>query len=302
MTPYFKVKYSKKGVIPSGVSEDVYISFTPDSYKYYYDCVRIHCEGEKLLVPIHGYPVINNDLDELLPSVVDLGKVKVGELYSKKLTINCTSPVTFEYTIEWLKPHNDIMVEPMTGDILGNSKTKLEVTYSPTESTTAQASFRFITTEFDSEPQIVSIVASAVKRRKHIAESPSPTHGTVVKKTKSRTLLQKKSKKRPASRGGKLKKIDQSRLSKTGAKQISELGEGTKRSEAETVKPVGEEEKKTVDKLNEEERGFLVEYRDLEKLDREKEIKFFSCIGDPASSTQAIQGFSDVRDNKLFVK
>ena len=39
MTDYFKIKYHKKGAIPSGVYEDVFISFTPDTFKYYYDCV-----------------------------------------------------------------------------------------------------------------------------------------------------------------------------------------------------------------------------------------------------------------------
>ncbi len=113
MTPYYKVNYKKKGMIPSGVSEDVYIQFTPDSYKYYYDCMRLHCEGEKLLVPIHGYPVINNDKDSLLPEVIDMGKIKVGEIYSKKLSIESNSPVMFEYSIEWIKSHPDIMIEPL---------------------------------------------------------------------------------------------------------------------------------------------------------------------------------------------
>lgn len=79
MTDYFKIKYHKKGAIPSGVSEDVFISFTPDTFKYYYDCVWIHCEGEKLLIPIHAYPVVNTTKDELLPSIIDMGNVKVGE-------------------------------------------------------------------------------------------------------------------------------------------------------------------------------------------------------------------------------
>jgi hypothetical protein len=39
MTAFFKIKYNKKGVIPSGVSEEVFISFTPDTYKYYQDCI-----------------------------------------------------------------------------------------------------------------------------------------------------------------------------------------------------------------------------------------------------------------------
>lgn len=112
MTPFFKVKYSKKGVIPSGVSEDVFISFTPDSFRYYYDCVRIHCEGPKLLIPIHAYPVINTTKDQLLPSIVDMGSIKIGESLTKKLQIESNSPVTFEYSIEWIKEHPDISVQP----------------------------------------------------------------------------------------------------------------------------------------------------------------------------------------------
>jgi len=67
-TPYFKIKYNKKGMIPSGISEDIYVQFTPnDEYKYFYDCIRIHCEGDKILIPIHAYPVINSKKDSLLP-------------------------------------------------------------------------------------------------------------------------------------------------------------------------------------------------------------------------------------------
>lgn len=121
MTDYFKIKYSKKGAIPSGVSEDVFIMFTPDTYKYYYDCIRIHCEGEKLIIPIHAYPVINTTKDQLLPSIIDMGNVKIGDTKSRKLTIECNTPVTFEYVIEWSKPHPDIKLSPLKGDILGNS-------------------------------------------------------------------------------------------------------------------------------------------------------------------------------------
>lgn len=103
MTPFFKIRYNKKGMVPAGISEDIFIKFTPSEHKYYYDCIRIHCEGEKLLVPIHGFPVINNEKDLLLPSLIDMGKLKTGGTKTKTLTIDCTTPVTFEYEIKWIK-------------------------------------------------------------------------------------------------------------------------------------------------------------------------------------------------------
>jgi hypothetical protein len=66
-TPYFKIRFNKKGMLPTGVAEDIYVQFTPtgDSpYRYYYDTIRVHCEGDKILVPIHAYPVINNKLGD----------------------------------------------------------------------------------------------------------------------------------------------------------------------------------------------------------------------------------------------
>ena len=74
-TPYFKIKYNKKGMVPTGVSEDIYVQFTPGSdYKYFYDSIRIHCEGDKILIPIHAYPVINSKESRLLPERVDMGQ------------------------------------------------------------------------------------------------------------------------------------------------------------------------------------------------------------------------------------
>ena len=84
-TPYFKIKYNKKGMIPSGIAEDIYVQFTPnDEYKYFYDFIRIHCEGDKILIPIHAFPVINSKNDELIPSFIDMGKhLTQGETYKE---------------------------------------------------------------------------------------------------------------------------------------------------------------------------------------------------------------------------
>ena len=43
-TPHFKLRYNKLGVVAPGMSQDVYVDFFPDEYRYYYDCVRVNCE------------------------------------------------------------------------------------------------------------------------------------------------------------------------------------------------------------------------------------------------------------------
>ncbi len=87
-TPYFKIRYSKKGMVPAGIAEEIYIQFTPnDEYKYYYDCIRIHCEGDKILIPIHAFPVINTKKDEIFPYLIDLGKnLRVDQTYTHVLS------------------------------------------------------------------------------------------------------------------------------------------------------------------------------------------------------------------------
>jgi hypothetical protein len=55
-------------------------------------------------------------------------------------------------------------------------------------------------------------------------------------------------------------------------------------------------------RLREDEREFLIEYRQLEKLDREKEIKFFSCIGDPSITEPEVINHEEQRVDKILSK
>lgn len=34
----------KRGTLAPGMSEEITVEFTPQQWRYYYDCVRIHCE------------------------------------------------------------------------------------------------------------------------------------------------------------------------------------------------------------------------------------------------------------------
>lgn len=78
---YFNVKFDKKGAIPSGMAEELYVHFKPTEYKYYYDTIRINTQDDTLLIPLHGYPALSRDyLRELFPRLIDFGTLDIGEL------------------------------------------------------------------------------------------------------------------------------------------------------------------------------------------------------------------------------
>lgn len=67
-----------------GVSEEIYVSFTPTEYRYYQDTIKIHCEGESLKIPVHAYPVINKKVPivDQVPRIVCFGKsCQIGQTY-----------------------------------------------------------------------------------------------------------------------------------------------------------------------------------------------------------------------------
>lgn len=48
--------------------------------------------------------------------------------------------------------------------------------------------------------------------------------------------------------------------------------------------------------MSAEETGFLMEYRKLEDLEREKGIKFFQCVGDEPHTQDFVQNIDNTRD------
>ncbi len=75
--------------------------------------------------------------------------LKVGQTYQKSVAIESNCPVSFEYKIEEFKPHPDVRIMPLSGDIVGNGLTTITFMYTPTTFTTADCEFLIKTSEFD---------------------------------------------------------------------------------------------------------------------------------------------------------
>jgi hypothetical protein len=75
-TKEFTVRVEKRGVLAPGMAETIAIDFQPTDWRYHYDCIRIYTEADNLLVPIHGYPVVNV---VNFPSQIDFGQCPLKE-------------------------------------------------------------------------------------------------------------------------------------------------------------------------------------------------------------------------------
>ena len=63
--------------------------------------------------------------------------------------------------IEVTKPHPDIQISPLYGDILGMETTSIDFVFTPKSFSTAEAEIEIKTTEFDSKPKRIRITGNA---------------------------------------------------------------------------------------------------------------------------------------------
>lgn len=81
-TKAFNFICNKRGNLAPGMSEEIFVQFTPDAYKYHYDCLRIQAEGCNFIVPIHAFPVMSTK-HPLIPKYIDMGIREPGSTYTK---------------------------------------------------------------------------------------------------------------------------------------------------------------------------------------------------------------------------
>lgn len=122
------------------MGEEIYIFFKPTEYKYYFENIKIHCENGKIQIPIHGFPVMNNN-PKIFENIIDFGAVTVGETAMVTYPIQNKIPLNFEYEFVELPNKNyignEVSIYPMSGKIPGKSAVDITISFTPKTNSTS---------------------------------------------------------------------------------------------------------------------------------------------------------------------
>lgn len=158
-TPHFRATCDKKGTLAPGMCEEIVVEFLPEQLRYYYETLKIHCEPDNLLIPIHAYPVMN---ETKFPSRVDFGKCPIGKPITKKVKIECKVPMEFEFQIKEVKSNPSFTLSPTSGSIPAHGHAVVEITFTPTLHRTEEMSIEVRVSEFNSKAVTCTITGSSM--------------------------------------------------------------------------------------------------------------------------------------------
>lgn len=154
-TKHFQTTLTKKHRLVPGLAYTVKIQFCPDEWRYFYDCIRVHCKGEEnLSIPVHAYPVI----DGLhIPRHLDLPAAPLQQSVSHAIPLRCSCPIDFEFQIFVIEPSQAFSIHPLTGVIPANGQVDVIVTFTPQQYETAQVTFKLMVCQFNMKPFLCTV-------------------------------------------------------------------------------------------------------------------------------------------------
>ncbi|KAM8722681.1 cilia- and flagella-associated protein 221 [Acanthopagrus schlegelii] len=158
-TKHFQTSYTKKYRLIPGLAYALKVRFCPDEWRYFYDCIRVHCKGEEnLLIPVHAYPVID---DLQIPPHIDLPAVPLGQSVRHAIPLRCSCPIDFEFQVFVVQPHEAFSIQPLTGVIPASGEVRINVTYSPFQYETSQVTIQLVIAQFNTKPYLCTITGSS---------------------------------------------------------------------------------------------------------------------------------------------
>ena len=159
-TPNFKIKYTKRGQIAPGLSETIYLFFTPSDYKYYTDNICINCPGNKIIIPIHAYPKMNIFVKEYIPKLIDFGNIPIDTSETKSISVKNLIDQNFKYKITPVMDCKEIKIEKMEDTFYEMKDNLIKITVSPQRYGIFKGEYEFQVSEIDFQPYIFTVFAT----------------------------------------------------------------------------------------------------------------------------------------------
>ena len=159
-TPNFKIKYTKRGQIAPGLSEVIYLFFTPGEYKYYTDNICINCPGNKIIIPIHAYPKMNIFVKEYIPKLIDFGNVTIDTSVTKNISVKNLIDQNFKYKITPINDCKEIKIEKMEDTFHEMKDNLIKITITPNKYGIYRGEYEFQVSEVDFQPYKFTVFAT----------------------------------------------------------------------------------------------------------------------------------------------
>ena len=159
-SPNFKIRYTKRGQIAPGLSETIYLFFTPSEYKYYTDNICINCPGNKIIIPIHAYPRMNIFVKEYIPKLIDFGNIPIDSTVSKNISVKNLIDQNFKYKITPMNDYPEIKIDKMEDTFYEMRDNLIKITISPKKYGILKADYEFQVSEVDFQPYIFTVFAT----------------------------------------------------------------------------------------------------------------------------------------------
>ncbi|XP_059183689.1 cilia- and flagella-associated protein 221 isoform X2 [Centropristis striata] len=226
-TKHFQTTYTKKYRLIPGLAYKLKVRFSPDEWRYFYDCIRVHCKGEEnLLIPVHAYPVID---DLHIPPHIDLAAVPLGQSVCRVIPLRCSCPIDFEFQVRIIQPHEAFSIQPLTGVIPANGEENVTVTFSPFQYETCQVTMQLIISQFNTRPFLCTVSGSSAPHLTLSELGRKPGHGDAAPaeykaaSPSSRLPRPSKTKHRSSKEADKTKVFNETQRDQAGLKPVFDV-------------------------------------------------------------------------------